>query len=99
MASDAPSLPGNHPVPDRLDVNNDLADLGVGFEKTGCLLNLVKPENTRNQPKSILKAWKLCDKLNGVIQVSRLKDRKAAELFLGFRRAPLRVLTASQPAR
>ena len=43
LASDAPSLPGNHPVPN-LDVNNDLADLGVGFEKTGCLLNLVKPE-------------------------------------------------------
>jgi hypothetical protein len=33
----------------RLDVNNDLANLGIGFEKTGCLLNLVKPENTRNQ--------------------------------------------------
>jgi hypothetical protein len=35
--------------------------------------------------KSMLKAWKLGDKLNGVIEVSRLKDLKAAELFLGFR--------------
>jgi hypothetical protein len=32
-----------------------------------------------------LKAWKLRDKLNGVIEVSRLKDVKAAKLFLGLR--------------
>src|SRR5260370_40091715 len=38
-----------------------------------------------NRSKSILKAWKLCDKLNGVIEVSRLKDLNAAKLFLGFR--------------
>src|SRR6202011_1646934 len=38
-----------------------------------------------NRSKSILKAWKLRDKLNGVIEVSRLKDLNAADLFLGFR--------------
>src|SRR6267378_7780718 len=37
-----------------------------------------------NRPKSILKAWLLRDKLNGMIEVSRLKDVNAAELFLGF---------------
>jgi hypothetical protein len=44
----------------------------------------------RNRPyldrsKSILKAWKLGDKLNGMIEISRLKDLNAADLFLGFR--------------
>jgi hypothetical protein len=38
-----------------------------------------------NRPKSILKAWLLRDKLNGMIEVSRLKDLNAAKLFLGFR--------------
>jgi hypothetical protein len=38
-----------------------------------------------DRSKSILKAWELPDKLNGVIKVSRLKDLNAAELFLGFR--------------
>src|SRR6476660_5203420 len=35
--------------------------------------------------RSILHAWMLRDKLNGMIEVSRLKDVNAAELFLGFR--------------
>ena len=38
-----------------------------------------------NRAKSILKAWLLGDKLDGVIEVSRLKDLNAAKLFLGFR--------------
>src|SRR5258708_39734750 len=37
-----------------------------------------------NRSKSILKAWLLRDKLNGMIEVSRLKDLNAAKLFLGF---------------
>jgi len=42
----------------------------------------------RNRPyliRSQLHAWMLRDKLNGMIEVSRLKDEKAGELFLGFR--------------
>ena len=42
----------------------------------------------RNRPyliRSQLHAWMLRDKLNGKIEVSRLKDEKACELFLGFR--------------
>ena len=38
-----------------------------------------------NRSKSILKAWELRDKLNDVIEVTRLKDLNAADLFLGFR--------------
>ena len=42
----------------------------------------------RNRPyliRSHLHAWMLRDKLNGMIEASRLKDEKAGELFLGFR--------------
>ena len=42
----------------------------------------------RNRPyliRSQLHAWMLRDKLNGMIEVSRLKDEQAGELFLGFR--------------
>src|SRR5208337_3531833 len=38
-----------------------------------------------NRSKSILKVWLLRDKLNGMIEVSCLKDLNAAKLFLGFR--------------
>src|SRR5579864_7185581 len=38
-----------------------------------------------NRSKSKFKAWLLGDKLNGVIEVSRLQDLNAAKLFLGFR--------------
>src|SRR5207253_5146051 len=38
-----------------------------------------------NRSKSRLKAWLLGDKLNGMIEVSRLKDLNAAKLFRGFR--------------
>jgi hypothetical protein len=41
-----------------------------------------QPYLDRSEP--ILKAGKFRDKLNGVIEVSRLKNEKAAELFLGF---------------
>src|SRR5579872_3776585 len=37
-----------------------------------------------NRSESKLKAWLLGDKLNGVIEVSLLKDLNAAKLFLGF---------------
>src|SRR5258708_4101853 len=43
-----------------------------------------------NRPKSILKAWLLRDKLNGMIEVSCLKDLNAAKLFLGFRVGAIR---------
>jgi hypothetical protein len=35
--------------------------------------------------RSQLHAWMLRDKLNGMIEISRLKDENAAKLFLGFR--------------
>src|ERR1700757_2380582 len=56
-----------------------------------CLQHFVQ---VRSRPyldrsESILKAWKLRNKLNGVIEVSRLKNEKAAELFLGFCIGPI----------
>jgi len=36
-----------------------------------------------NRPKSILEAWLLRDKLNRMIEVSRLEDLNAVKLFLG----------------
>jgi hypothetical protein len=35
-----------------------------------------------NRSKSILEAWLLCDKLNGMIEVARLKNLNAADHFL-----------------
>jgi hypothetical protein len=55
------SLSQSH-LSNQLDVNDDLAYAGVGFEKTGCLLNLVKTENTRNHWVQLTRSKSLGDK-------------------------------------